>query len=84
MQHSQYYCGPWDRYTEGLICTRRAPAPISKQFFAEAAARYDYYNTSGGKASPKVGLKYVPPPQLGEYFDVVAKRHRDTALKLLV
>lgn len=39
-------------------------APISKQLSVEAAARYDHYNISGGKASPKVGFKYVPLPEL--------------------
>ena len=39
-------------------------APITKQVSAEAAVRYDHYNISGGKASPKIGLKYVPLPEL--------------------
>jgi len=38
-------------------------APIFKQLEANAAVRYDYYNLSGGKASPKFGLKYTPIPQ---------------------
>lgn len=39
-------------------------APITKQFSVEAAVRYDHYNISGGKASPKVGFKYLPLPEL--------------------
>ena len=35
-------------------------APITKQLEAEAAVRYDSYNLSGGKASPKVGFKWTP------------------------
>lgn len=39
-------------------------APIVKQFELNAAVRYDHYNLSGGKASPKVGFKYTPTPGL--------------------
>ena len=39
-------------------------APITKQFEAEGALRYDHYNISGGKASPKVGFKYTPITEL--------------------
>jgi iron complex outermembrane recepter protein len=39
-------------------------APITKELEAEAAVRYDYYNLSGGKASPKIGTKYTPIPEL--------------------
>lgn len=39
-------------------------APITKQLSVEAAVRYDHYNISGGKASPKVGFKYLPLPEL--------------------
>ena len=39
-------------------------APIVKQFELDAAVRYDHYNLSGGKASPKVGFKYTPIPEL--------------------
>jgi iron complex outermembrane receptor protein len=39
-------------------------APIVKQFELDAAVRYDHYNISGGKASPKVGFKYTPVPQV--------------------
>lgn len=39
-------------------------APITRQLDAEAAVRYDHYNLSGGKASPKVGMKYTPMPEL--------------------
>jgi iron complex outermembrane receptor protein len=39
-------------------------APIAKQFELDAAVRYDHYNLSGGRASPKVGFKYTPVPEL--------------------
>jgi iron complex outermembrane recepter protein len=39
-------------------------APITKELQAEAAMRYDHYNLSGGKASPKLGVKYTPLPEL--------------------
>jgi iron complex outermembrane recepter protein len=39
-------------------------APITKQLEAEAAVRYDRYNLSGGKASPKFGAKYTPIPEV--------------------
>jgi iron complex outermembrane receptor protein len=39
-------------------------APFAKQFEADAAVRYDHYNLSGGRASPKIGLKYTPIQQL--------------------
>ena len=39
-------------------------APITRQFEVDAAVRYDHYNLSGGKASPKLGLKYTPVEQL--------------------
>ncbi len=35
-------------------------APVIQQFEADAAVRYDHYNESGGRASPKLGLKYTP------------------------
>jgi iron complex outermembrane recepter protein len=38
-------------------------APITKQLEVEAAVRYDRYNLSGGKASPKFGAKYTPIPE---------------------
>jgi iron complex outermembrane recepter protein len=38
-------------------------APIIKQFDIDGAVRYDHYNLSGGRASPKVGFKYTPIPQ---------------------
>lgn len=38
-------------------------APIVKQFELNAAARYDHYNLSGGKASPKIGFKFTPIPE---------------------
>ena len=39
-------------------------APITTQLEAEAALRYDHYNISGGKASPKIGVKFTPIPEL--------------------
>ncbi len=39
-------------------------APITKQLELSAALRYEHYQVSGGAASPKVGLKYVPMPEL--------------------
>ncbi|MFL6602028.1 MAG: TonB-dependent receptor plug domain-containing protein [Steroidobacteraceae bacterium] len=39
-------------------------APIVRQFELDAAVRYDHYNLSGGKASPKVGFKFTPIPQI--------------------
>jgi iron complex outermembrane receptor protein len=38
-------------------------APIVKQFELNAAVRYDHYNLSGGKASPKIGFKFTPIPE---------------------
>ncbi len=38
--------------------------PIVKQFELDADVRYDHYNLSGGKASPKIGFKYTPIPEL--------------------
>jgi iron complex outermembrane receptor protein len=38
-------------------------APIVKQFDVDAAVRYDHYNLSGGRASPKVGFKFTPIPE---------------------
>jgi len=38
-------------------------APIVKQFDVDAAIRYDHYNLSGGKASPKIGFKFTPIPE---------------------
>jgi iron complex outermembrane receptor protein len=35
-------------------------APVVKQLDIDLAARYDHYNLSGGKASPKIGFKYTP------------------------
>ena len=39
-------------------------APIVPQFELEVAARYDHYNLSGGKASPKIGFKFTPIPEI--------------------
>jgi iron complex outermembrane recepter protein len=38
-------------------------APVAKTFDIDAAARYDHYNLSGGKASPKIEMKFTPIPQ---------------------
>jgi iron complex outermembrane receptor protein len=38
-------------------------APIVKQFEIDGAVRYDHYNLSGGKASPKIGFKFTPIPE---------------------
>ena len=35
-------------------------APLTQDLALEAAARYDHYNVSGGRTSPKLGAKYVP------------------------
>ncbi len=47
-------------------------APFTKQIEADAAIRYDHYNLSGGKASPKIGVKYTPIPELA--FRATASR----------
>ena len=39
-------------------------APLTKQLELQAALRYEHYQVSGGAASPKLGLKYVPMPEL--------------------
>jgi iron complex outermembrane receptor protein len=39
-------------------------APITGLIEVDAAVRYDHYNLSGGKASPKFGIKYKPVPEL--------------------
>jgi iron complex outermembrane recepter protein len=38
-------------------------APVLKQLDFDAAIRYDHYNLSGGKASPKIGFKFTPIPE---------------------
>jgi iron complex outermembrane receptor protein len=38
-------------------------APVLKQLDIDAAVRYDHYNLSGGKASPKIGFKFTPIPE---------------------
>jgi iron complex outermembrane receptor protein len=38
-------------------------APIVKQLDIDAAVRYDHYNLSGGRASPKIGFKFTPIPE---------------------
>jgi iron complex outermembrane receptor protein len=37
--------------------------PILKQLDIDGAVRYDHYNLSGGKASPKIGFKFTPLPE---------------------
>ncbi len=39
-------------------------APFTHELEGEAQVRYDHYNLSGGKASPKLGFKYTPFSQL--------------------
>jgi iron complex outermembrane recepter protein len=39
-------------------------APVFKQLDIDAAVRYDHYNLSGGRASPKIGFKFTPLPEL--------------------
>jgi iron complex outermembrane recepter protein len=39
-------------------------APVTKQLELQAALRYEHYQVSGGAASPKLGLRYVPMPEL--------------------
>jgi len=39
-------------------------APVTKQLELQAAMRYERYQVSGGALSPKVGLRYVPMPEL--------------------
>ncbi|MDT7833716.1 TonB-dependent receptor [Aquabacterium sp. OR-4] len=39
-------------------------APLSKQLELQGAMRYEHYQTSGGKLSPKLGLKYAPIREL--------------------
>ncbi len=39
-------------------------APVTKQLELQAALRYEHYQVSGGAASPKLGLKFVPMPEL--------------------
>jgi iron complex outermembrane receptor protein len=39
-------------------------APVTKQLELQAAVRYERYQVSGGAVSPKLGLKYVPSPEL--------------------
>jgi outer membrane receptor protein involved in Fe transport len=47
----------------GSVYTEWA-APVSKTLQLEAALRYDRYNISGGKASPKAGFKFTPMKEL--------------------
>jgi iron complex outermembrane receptor protein len=56
-----------DNYTIGYQTVNSAyaelVAPLMKTLEAEAAVRYDHYNISGGKASPKFGFKWTPTQQ---------------------
>ena len=47
---------------EAAVYTEVA-APVFKQLEVDGAARYDHYNLSGGRASPKIGFKYTPVPE---------------------
>jgi iron complex outermembrane receptor protein len=38
-------------------------APLAKTLDIDVAARYDHYNLSGGKVSPKLEIKFTPIPQ---------------------
>ncbi|MDT8998230.1 TonB-dependent receptor [Paucibacter sp. APW11] len=40
-------------------------APLSKALELDAAVRYDHYNLSGGRASPKLGFKFQPNASWG-------------------
>lgn len=59
--------GPSNNFTVGTQQVAAAyaelVAPIVKQFEVDAAVRYDHYNLSGGKASPKIGIKFTPVPE---------------------
>jgi iron complex outermembrane receptor protein len=61
------YTSPSNNFTVGtqLISAGYAElvAPIVKQFELDGAIRYDHYNLSGGKASPKIGFKFTPIPE---------------------
>jgi iron complex outermembrane receptor protein len=61
------YTAPSNNFTVGeqLVSAAYAElaAPIVKQFELDAAVRYDHYNLSGGKASPKIGFKFTPIPE---------------------
>lgn len=75
VRQSQYYVAP-DAVAAGLVAdfdnsytigTQKVGsayaelvAPFSKNFAAEGAIRYDRYNLSGGRTSPKLGAKYAP------------------------
>jgi iron complex outermembrane receptor protein len=39
-------------------------APVVKMLDLDGAVRYDHYNISGGRASPKLGFKFTPIPQV--------------------
>ena len=39
-------------------------APVTKQLDLSLAARYEYYQATGGATSPKIGLKYMATPDL--------------------
>ena len=78
LQHNQDAVAPW-QVASGLLSSfsnnftvgtqqvasayAESDAFIVKQFEVDAAVRYDHYNLSGGKASPKIGFKFTPIPQ---------------------
>lgn len=39
-------------------------APLTRTIEVDGAVRYDHYDAAGGKASPKLGIKYRPIPEL--------------------
>lgn len=75
MRRTQYFVAP-DAVAAGLVggfdnsftvgaqsagsAYAELVAPVSRQLSLEAAVRYDHYNISGGRTSPKLGAKYVP------------------------
>jgi iron complex outermembrane recepter protein len=63
------YTSPSNNFTVGTQNVSAAYAevdvPIIKQLDIDGAIRYDHYNLSGGKASPKIGFKYSPIPEFG-------------------
>ena len=63
------YASPSNNFTVGTqnVAAGYAEinAPVFKQLEINAAIRYDHYNLSGGKASPKIGFKFNPIPEFG-------------------
>jgi iron complex outermembrane recepter protein len=68
-----YYAGPGNGFSNNFtVGTQRVYSgyaevdlPVLKMLDIDAAVRYDSYNLSGGKASPKVGFKFTPIEQIG-------------------